>query len=63
MPIDSSTKSKKVIRREIQKILHEKAVEGPVRAKIINSLVNYTYNSVRIAPKEGRKPTHTEEFK
>ena len=35
---------KKRIKQEIQRILHEKEVDGATRSRIINSLVNYVYN-------------------
>jgi hypothetical protein len=61
MPVDYPPKSKKDIRKEIQRILHEKNVDGPIRSRIINSLVNYTYNTSKKNLTEDHKPTYMEE--
>jgi len=39
--------SKKVIKKEILRILTEKEVEGPVKSKILNSLVNFTHRYLK----------------
>jgi len=38
--------NKRVIKRGIKEILADKAVDGPTRSRILNSLVNYTYQEV-----------------
>lgn len=38
--------NKRAIKRGIKEILADKAVDGPTRSRILNSLVNYTYEEI-----------------